>query len=192
MSQSRSKIVRRLTLAQQEGQPVTVRRKHLEADQTPGFVVAVTDRWVVLQELDGVHLDTVVLLRLDHVTKVERHDGHAYVSRAVAGLGVPLAEFECPADVTTEGLLRLVVERAELICVYLETRDDYWLLIGKTLRIGKKRLHLHFIGRDGVWTDFTESWKLKDITRIEFGGRYIGALEQFGEPMPKVEKHVKR
>lgn len=158
----------------------------------PGFVVAVTDEWVVLQDLDDVHLDTVVLLRLDHVTKVERHDNHAYVSRAVAGLGVPLAEFVCPSDVTTGDLLRLVVERAELVCVYLETRDDYWLLIGRVLRIGKRRLHLHFIGRDGVWSDFTESWKLKDITRIEFGGRYIQALERFGEPMPPVEELVKR
>ena len=89
-------------------------------------------------------------------------------------------------------MLRLIDDRAEFVCVYLETRKDYWLLIGKVLRIGEKRLDLHFIGRDGVWSDFVEAWKLKDITRIEFGGRYIQALEQFGDSMPLGAKRVKR
>ena len=64
--------------------------------------------------------------------------------------------------------------------------------IAPRARIGKKRLDLHYIGRDGIWSDFVDAWKLKDITRIEFGGLYIRALEQFGEPMPQVEKRLKR
>ncbi len=170
-----------------------VRRKHLNAYETSGFVVAVLDDWVVLHELaDGPYLDCVLLLRLDHVTKVKPCSDHDYLTRSVAGLGEPIAEFQCASRATAGDLLRLIDPRAELVCVYLETRKGYWLNVGKIRRIGKNRLDLHFIGRDGVWVDFVEAWKLKDITRIEFGGRYIRALERFGDPEPVVVRRRKR
>lgn len=193
MGTSRTKVVHRLTRAQERQRPVTIHRKHLDADVTSGFVLTVLEEWVVIQDLlVGAHLDAVVLLRLDQVTKVKKHDNCAFVRRAVAGHGVRPAGFECPQDATTGDLLRLADTRSDLICTYLETRDSYWLNIGKVLRIGNKRLDLHFIGKDGVWADFAESWKLTDITRIEFGGRYIQALEKFGEPAPEVTKTVRR
>lgn len=188
MSQSRRKIIRRLTRAQQDQQPVTVIRKHLDQDRTSGFVVAVIDDWVVLHDLDVVYLDALVILRLDQVTKVMLHDNLGYVTRAVAGLGVPVEEFTCPQDATTDDLLRLADQRGSLVCIYIETRRDYDLLIGEILHIGKNRLDLHFVGRDGVWADFVDSLKLKDVTRIEIDGRYIEALEKFGEPRPAVTK----
>lgn len=193
MVQSRSKIVRRLTLAQRDRSLVMVRRKFQDDDETPGFAIAVLDDWVAIHELaNGPHLDVVVLLRLDLVTKVEAMWGQDYLTRGVAGLGKPIAEFECAPDATAADLLRVVDARSEFACVYLETREDYWLALGKILRIGDKRLDLHYVGRDGVWVDFVERWKLKDITRIEFGGRYIQALEQFSESIPAVSKRVKR
>jgi len=172
---------------------VTVHRKHLNDDRTRGLVVAVVDEWVVLHELiDGPYLDDVVFLRLDHVTKVRRHSSEDYLTRAMAGLGEPLAEFECVSDATAGDLLRIVDARAELVCVYGETRKDYWLVLGKIHRIGRKRLDLHFIGRDGVWVDFLDAVKLKEITRIEYGGRYIQALERFGDAAPDAERRLKR
>lgn len=193
MSQSQSKIVRHLTSAQQTRKPVTVLRKGLEFDETSGFVISVMDEWVVIRELnDMVYLDDYVLLRLDYVTRVETLSERPYVERAVAGLGVELGEFVCAPNISTADLLRLVNQRADLVGMYLENRKSYWFMIGKVLRIGNKRLDLHYIGREGGWTKFVEAWKLKVITRIEFGGRYIRALEQFGEPMPSVTKRVKR
>lgn len=193
MSQSRTKIVRRLTSAQLNQEPVTIWRKHLDADRTSGFVIAVLDDWVVLQDLyEAVYLDDVVLLRLDYVTKVEAHQDRAYVSRAVAGLGESLQEFECALDATINDLLGIVAERSDLVCIHLENKKNYWFAIGKILAIGRNRLDLHYIGRDGVWCGFVDAWKLKDITRIEFGGKYLRALERFGDPMPDVKKRVKR
>lgn len=193
MSQSRSKIVRRLTLAQQDQVPVTVRRKYLDDDETFGFVIAVSDKWVVLQDLvQKVRLDAVVLLRLDHVSKVESPWNQGYVTRVVAGLGEPIQEFECAPDVTISDLLRIINERAEFIMIYLETRKDYCLALGKVRRIGNKRLDLHYIRADGTWVDFIDAWKLKDVTRVEFGGLYIQALERFGDPMPEVLSRKKR
>ena len=76
--------------------------------------------------------------------------------------------------------------------IYLETRKDYCLALGKVRRIGNKRLDLHYIRADGTWVDFIDAWKLKDVTRVEFGGLYIQALERFGDPMPEVLSRKKR
>ncbi|MCL3838196.1 hypothetical protein [Aeromicrobium duanguangcaii] len=197
MAQSRSKIVRRLTRAQQEQAPVTVRRNRLDCHEDTGFVLALTDDWVVLHALDGVYLDDVVLLRLDLVTKVDPGwdgdgFGESYLRRAVAGSGVPLESFECPDDASVSDLLRIVDQRAQLVGVHLESPVGDWINVGTIHRIGTKRLDLQFIGRDGVWVDFVEAWRLRDITRIEFGGRYIGALERFGDPIPPVTESRKR
>lgn len=193
MSHSRSKIVRRLMLAQQDRVPVTVRRKHLDNDETFGFVIAVSDEWVVLHDLvEKVRLDAVVLLRLDHVSHVQSPWNQEYVARAVAGLGEPIQEFECVPDVTIGDLLRIINERAEFIMVYLENRKDYSLALGKVRRIGKNRLDLHYVRADGTWVDFIDAWKLKDITRIDFAGIYVRALERFGDTMPEVLSRKKR
>lgn len=193
VSQSRSKFVGRLGSALRTGAPVTVVRKYLDESETSGFVIAVLDDWVVLQDyIGGAHLDAVVLLRLDQVTSVKMHADTDYLMRAVAGLGVPLETFDCPSDGSVGELLRVIAARAELAAVRLETPKGEWFNIGKIKRIGGKRLDLHFIGRDGVWVDFVEAWKLRDITRLEFGGLYIRALEQFGDPMPQTVKRIKR
>lgn len=193
MAQSQTNIRRRLEQARATQSPVCVRRDKLDWDETTGFVVALTDDWVVLHNLDGVYLDEVVLLRLDLVTKIERSFfGDEYVLRAVNALGNPIESFGCAADASAADLLRIVEERAELVGVHLEGPDGDWINVGKIHRIGKNRLDLQFIGRDGVWVEFVEAWKLRDITRIEFGGRYISALERFGDPRPPVESRKKR
>lgn len=139
---------------------MTVYRKHLDWERTSGFVIALADDWVVIHELDGVYLDDVVLLRLDLVTKVAAHRDkeEAYVRRAVRGLGDPIETFECAADVTVAELLKTVAERADLVGVHLESRMGDWVNFGKVRRIGKKRLDLQFIGRDGDWVEDVDAW----------------------------------
>ncbi|QLQ09985.1 MAG: hypothetical protein HZY75_05820 [Nocardioidaceae bacterium] len=186
MSKSRKKARARLAAARDHQTPVTVTRRGLACDETSGFVIALSHDWVVLHTLDGAYLDAVTMLRLDLVTKVRTHSDEAYILRATEGLGVPLGSFECDPDAAVGELLDLASQRDEIIGAHLESRDGDWVNFGRIHHIGKNRLDLQFIGRDGDWVDFVEAWKLRDITRIEFGGRYIGALERFGDPRPEV------
>ena len=193
MSTSRKKkALRRLTSARDHKTPVTVTREDLDAYETSGFVIALTNDWVVLHALDGAYLDGVTLLRLDLVTNVRAHQDEAYVTRATDGLGVPLASFECEPDATVAELLEGVSTRGEIVGVDLESRDGDWVNYGKIHHIGKHRVDLQYIGRGGDWMDFVDAWKLREITRIEFGGRYIRALELFGDPRPEVLSRKKR
>lgn len=188
MSQSRKKILERLDAALRDRSPVTIRRERLDIDATSGFIVAITEDWVVMQDLtQGVYLDDFVALRLDLVTRVEsfRAKEKKYVIRAVAGLGVPVRDFECASDASIGDLLAIADTLVEIVGVHVESpKGGDWINFGKIHRIGKKRLDLQFIGRDGDWVDYTDRWRLKDITRLEFGGRYGMALEKFGDPMP--------
>ena len=103
-----------------------------------------------------------------------------------------MVEFECTSDVTTRELLELVSRRAELAWVDLETKQDFANVLGKILRVGAKRFDMHFVRRDGTWADIVDSWKLKEVTRIAFGGRYITAFERYGEPWPNADQVMKR
>ena len=193
MSQFANKIAVALTSPQRDRQPVTIRRKYLDVDETSGFVVAVAKDWVVMHDLvQTVYLDDLVFLRLDHVTKVEPHQDQAYVSRAVAGLGEPIKEFVCAPDASISDLLAAIAERQEWSEFTSRSSEGDWINFGRIRRIGNKRLHLQFIGRDGVWVDSVDAWKLKDITRLEVGGRYAQALDRFGDPIPAATSRKKR
>lgn len=77
--------------------------------------------------------------------------------------------------------------------VHLELWNDGAMYLGKIRRIGQKRLDLQFINPNGVWDDWSDRWRLDRITRIEFSGRYIEALERWGDPVPAPsKKRIKR
>jgi hypothetical protein len=134
----------------------------------------------------------VVLLRLDHVTKVERHRPDSYLARAIAAIGAPVEQFEIEPDATIADLLRSAEARGGLVLVRMEDWEGEPLYVGRIRRVGAKRVDLQFIGRDGVWVDFVDAWRMSDITSFEIAGRYVDALERFGDPMPPPGRRVKR
>ncbi|MDT9592633.1 hypothetical protein RDV89_06125 [Nocardioides zeae] len=181
----RSKIRRRLASSLSEGRIVTVVRDGLDLERTDGLVVALADDWVVVHELsDGVHLDTVVALRLNEVSRIWFRDDDAYHHRALQGLGRKPAVFSCADDVDAAGLLALAADKADLVSIHFEELDDEPLALGRLLELRTKKFTLHYLGRDGVWAPQTEDWRFRDVTRIEIGGRYLDALSRFADPYP--------
>ncbi|MDF9715685.1 hypothetical protein INN71_09725 [Nocardioides sp. ChNu-153] len=183
-----SKIRRRLESSLTDGRIATVVRDDFELTMTDGFVVTLTDDWVVLHELaDGVHLDDLVMLRLSDVSRVWFRDDDPYHHRAINGLGSTVATFECPPEAGLIDMLNAAAFKADIFAIRMETLRDEPLAIGRLVKLGKKRLTLHFVGRDGVWAPETERWRHRDITRIEVGGRYLDALNRFADPYPAAE-----
>lgn len=188
MATSPKKIRRVLTDSLAQRSPVLVIRADRDSYRDEGYVIGLTSEWVVLHSLDAAHLDAVVLLRLDLVTSAEPLHAAEFVQRAQQSLGTLPASFDCEPTDTTVGLLRRVDAAAGLICIRLELWDDFSLYIGKVRRIGRKRLDLQAISAQGTWDDHSNRWTIDDITRIEFGGRYITSLERWGDPVPAAPK----
>ncbi|GAA1726359.1 hypothetical protein [Aeromicrobium alkaliterrae] len=194
MATSRKKMLRLLEESLENRTPVLVLRREVDAYRTEGIVIGLTSTWVVVLDLvDGVYPDGVVMLRLDLLRKVERSHKSDYIERAHADLGVAPVPFGCQRDDTTRELLQAVEARGGLMNVHLELWNDGAMYLGKIRRVGQKRLDLQFINPNGVWDDWSDRWRLDRITRIECGGRYVEALEQWGDPVPAPPKtRVKR
>ncbi|MFW6775209.1 hypothetical protein ACOACO_13065 [Nocardioides sp. CPCC 205120] len=183
-----TKILRRLESSLTDGRIVTVVRDQFEADQIDGFVIALTDDWVVLHALaDGVHLDDIAMLRLRDVSRIWFRDDDPYHHRAITALNGPVASFDCAPDVGTVELLTAAAATADIFAIHLEVLEGEPLAIGRLLDHGKKRFTLHYVGRDGEWARASERWRYRDVTRIEVGGRYLDALNQFADPYPDAD-----
>jgi hypothetical protein len=53
-------------------------------------------------------------------------------------------------------------------------------VIGKVIRVGEGRVYLLEIKTDASWETEASHYRLRDITRIDFGGRYEEALALVG------------
>lgn len=187
MGHSAEKVVRRLERARREGRWIEVELTGSWQDNAKyGRVLALTDRWVVVHTLiQGSYLDDVALFRLKDITSVRWHPASEFMSRAVSGLGVPVTTFLIEPTATLSGMLRMIADRAELVMLHQRVTPDWrHVEVGKIHRVGTRRLELHAINDDGTWAQASGLRRLKPIERVEFGGRYVTALERFGEPTP--------
>lgn len=183
-----TKVRRRLQESLQDRRIATAVRDDRETWAIDGFVIAMAKDWVVLHALDdGVHLDRIVMLRMEDISRVWFRDDDAYHHRAIAGLGQGVASFDCDPDVTAAELIDGAAGRADIFALHFELLDGEPLFIGRLIKRRKKSIDLHFVGRDGVWADEPERWKYRDVTRIEMGGRYLTALNRFADPYPSPE-----
>lgn len=185
MGHSATKVVRRLTQARDKDRAVRL-RFHGPWRPTWGYVLALTDSWVVVHALtDGYFLDEVALLRLQDVERVDKDPVPDFTRRVVAGLGVPVAAFEAAPGATLSVLLRSVADRGQLVMLHKRVAPDYLHVeVGIILSGGRKHLVLHAMQGDGTWAAAPGRRGLGRIERVSVGGRYLAALERFGDQAP--------
>ncbi|MBC7596323.1 MAG: hypothetical protein H7288_20735 [Kineosporiaceae bacterium] len=189
MPNSRDVSTEDLVSAASDRYPVRVRRDHKWwADDVLGFVTSVGKEWVVVQRLMGsVYFDGYELLRLKDITDVEDERDNGYLERALSTLGHPRVDFDLPKSARTRDVLEHAAEYSSLVSVYVEKTDEHALLIGLSARCRSKKFQMQLINREGIWTTDTSSWRFKDVTRVAIGGRYVAALERFGDARPDLE-----
>lgn len=179
----RSKVLGRLDDAAVSGRVVTIDRAEL-GESAQAVVLSRNDKWIAVQELsDGVHLDSVVLLRLRDVSAV-REDASGYYNRAIAVLGVPRAVFLIDEDATARDLLVQAAGLHTLSAFAIGDEGEEALMIGRLHKVGRRKVRLRFIYTDGTWDDHVDTWRYSQIASITIGGRYVDGLARFGDPCP--------
>ncbi|GAB3080719.1 hypothetical protein [Nocardioides zeae] len=185
MGQPAAKVVRRLTRAHEKDRAVRLR---LGGRRRPtwGYVLALTDSWVVVHVLtDGYFLDEVTLVRLQDVERVDKDPAPDFTRRVVDGLGVPVATLDAAPGATLGLLLRSLADRGRLVLLHQRVAPDYLHVeVGIILAVGKKHLKFHAVKGDGRWWPTWGRRQLARIERVSVGGRYLAALERFGDPPP--------
>jgi hypothetical protein len=86
-----------------------------------------------------------------------------------------------PVAVNNLAKLLLTASRAfPLVTIHREKVDGAACWIGRLVDVAKGRVTLLEIGPDATWDDRLQTYRLSEITRVDFGGDYEGALYLIG------------
>lgn len=173
---SHRKIRRALDAAMAAQQLVSIERSLKFADRIDGFVVAIGAEWVLIQRtIDAGHFDAHRAIRTRDVSKVR--DDSSFEGRMSRLL--PEWPPKPPADGidldSTSGVLR-TIGNGGLVAIEKEReREAMW--IGLIESVTKKWLWLLEIDPKAQWEPAPLGYKLKAITSISVGGRYLAGLQ---------------
>ncbi|MGW0551369.1 hypothetical protein [Streptomyces altiplanensis] len=179
------RVLRRLDRAVGRGDLVRVHRSIRSADRIEGFVVGTTPAWTLLAPCTDVQLDGWAAVRTSDITRVRRRgDGTSLTVRALRrrgqwpvrmpGHAVPLDDLPALVEAACRdfGLISLHAER--------HVPDACW--IGTVTGLRPKSLRLREVDPGARWATDATKFRLKDITRVGFDGRYERTLREFAGP----------
>lgn len=175
---------RRLEKAAAKQRLVRIDRRPRHADRIDGFVVAVGERWALVQSTaEGGHFDALVAIRVKDVTKVRKD--RTFEERFARTL--PTWPPTAPPDVrldSTRRLIKSIRHLAPLVAIEQEQRRGGVQWIGAPVGEYRGWLMLHEVRPDGSWSDEPLGYRFKRITKVEVGGRYKDALAAVMAPSP--------
>lgn len=170
-----AKVVERLREARAKGIPVRVIRREPIPGYLSGYVVGVSDDWVLLHVINGddMRLNGYAAVRLRDVKKVRRDT--SFADRAVRARGERPTEQPDILLYDLPGLLSSADAHFSLINIQTEEKRLDECYIGRISRLTSKRLRLEEIDPKARWR-YTRKYRLKDITCVQFGSGYEEAL----------------
>lgn len=160
--------------------------RRFEEAQVVGYVIAVGPGLVLLALVNGsIRLDGYECFRLSDVTAVDADPYADFVDAALKARGQKLPDAPPVSVASIEELLVSAGQAFPLVTVHLEKTDPDVCWIGKILEVEDGKVALREIGPDAVWEPIPAAYHTSDITRVDFGGDYEGALYLVGGE-PKV------
>jgi len=180
-----SRTLKRLERAARTGALVRVRRSVDGGERLEGFVVAATGGWTLLARCVDLGLDGWTAVRTADVVKVrQRGDESSLAVRALGARGqwpVRVPEWPVQLDGLPE-LLAVVGEVFGLVSLHLERQVAQACWIGAVAELRAKSLRLHEVDPEARWHAVPTKFRYRDITRVDFGGRYEETLREFAGP----------
>jgi hypothetical protein len=159
---------------------VRLRRENGQRESMGGFVVAVGERWMLLHEVDGntLRLNGYVAIRLKHVAAAALDDSFAVRALVLRG-DEPVAQPDLLID-DLPGMLSSVNAHFPLVTIELFKTHPNTCFIGRVGELDTETVTLSLIDARARWSR-SESFKLKDITQVQFGDGYSEALWTVGK-----------
>ena len=154
---------------------VRIERTPRFAEPIHGFVVLVGSKWVLMRQIsDGGYFDGLVAFRLKQVSRITTDTTIAPTFAKTRPEWPPAA----PADIeisSTPQLLRSLAAQHRLIGIQQERkRSALW--IGVLDEVSEVRAYLREVRPYGTWKPEPLGYRLRAITSVEVGTRYLDAL----------------
>ena len=182
-----SKIRERLTAAANSQELVQITRSIRRADRLEGFALDIGRGWLLLHRAShDMFLDGYVAIRVGDVKKVTPWGGtDGFPARALEHFGETPRALASALDLkSTRTLLPAVAAVTPLVTIHIEGKDPTVCYVGKAIGASPKALWLLEISPGAKWETEPTKWPFRDITRVEFGGRYEQALHAVGGDPP--------
>lgn len=161
--------------AQSKQQLVILCRKSIDDNRIDGYIVGLSDRWILLHLVDG----SVLTLNGYHAVRLKDISSFK-IDAGFVGEYLRLRE-QYPAEAPQidvgdlPSLLRSVSESFSLFMIEREKVEPGIGLIGVIKKLTKRNVCLEKLDSKAKWIG-TEKFGLKDITSVSFGDGYTEAL----------------
>jgi hypothetical protein len=161
-----------------------------EPDSIKGYVLDIGPRFFLMAIVgDRIRFDGFSCIRLSDVRELQApHDYAAFAEAALRKRGERMPKKPRISVASLEELLLSAGRAFELVTIHREQVNPEVRVIGRVVGVDKGRVKLLQIGPDANWDDEPKVYRLKEITRVDFGGDYENALRLVGGPSGETDQ----
>jgi hypothetical protein len=160
-------------------------KRRFEETAIRGYVLGIGPRFFLLALVsDRIWFDGFECFRIADVRNLKPDPYKKFAEAALKKRGekIPL---NIRLDISSTGKLLESAGRAfPLIAIHREQVDPDVCWIGRVLHVDRDAVWLLEIGPDAIWDKVPSEYRLKEITRVNFGGDYEIALYLVGGEPP--------
>lgn len=173
---------RRLDAAIEERRVVRVHRKPRFADRLDGVVLRVGRRWALMAKVvDGGYFDGVTAFRLKDIVRVDEDASVAAVFARTRPEWPPTFDGEIDLD----DIARLLEDIAptDVLRGIQKERERSGLWVGLLDQVTRRYVYLHEVRPDASWRATPLGYRLKAITSVDIGSRYLASISAIALPL---------
>ena len=174
----RESIRRQLQDAQENALVVSFERQQFERGQALGYVIDIGPTFFLLLVIEhGSRFNGFQAMRIGDVSKLDVPHRHAgFVEAALRACSERMVRKPRVRVDSVVDLLESAGRTFPLVAIHCEAVDPEVCYIGKFLGFEQRKVRLREIDTDANWHVEDSLYRLKDITRVDFGGHYEEAL----------------
>jgi len=154
----------------------------LDRGTVNGYVLDIGPQFFLLALVtDGIRFNGFQCYRLSDVRKLQVPDKYALFHEAVLKKRGERIPKKPHVVISSLSELLLSANRAfPLVTIHREKVDGSACWIGRVVDVREGRVTLMEIGPGATWDERLETYRLSEITRVDFGGEYEDALYLIG------------
>ena len=154
----------------------------IEDGWVEGYVLDIGPEWFLLAHVDNnIRFNGFQCFRLSDVRDPQLPAPYAaFVEAALKKRGEQLSKKPGVSVASLEELLLSANRTFPLVTIFREKVDPDVCAIGRVMEVEDGRLSLLEISPDASWEVEATQYRLRDITRVDFGGDYEDALHLVG------------
>lgn len=150
-----------------------------------GFIVGLTDDFVLLEVFEAWTGDGVRIIPLKHIEAVTRDDIHADRQKILVWNGVtPTEAYDWLNLASFRTLFASALAVDATVCVH--DGDD--MEVGKVLAVFDDRVRLKLIDGAGAWVEEPMDYPFEDVVSVETGDEYSTVLRRYAERTDEASK----